>query len=198
MKKPLWTWIISLALLAAWGVARPALAGAPTDYVRGILDQVMGIQNNPALSTQARSQAIHQIIERNFDFDLMAKDSLGPTYGRLSGGQRQEFTRTFSYLFQDSYTRLVINFLKKENIQYSLEVPEGGKARVDTTIVRTNENIPVTYLMRPAPQGWILYDVTVDGVSILQNYKTKFAETIRTNSFDFLLKRMQEQRQAIQ
>jgi phospholipid transport system substrate-binding protein len=198
MRKPLWTWIISLALVASSGVTRPALAGAPTEYVRGILDQVMGLQNNPALSTQARSQAIHRIIERNFDFDLMAKDSLGPTYDRLSGGQRQEFTRTFSYLFQDSYTRLVINFLKKENIQYNREVPEGSKARVDTAIVRTNENIPVTYLMRAALQGWILYDVTVDGVSILQNYKTKFAETIRANSFEFLLKRMQEQRRAIQ
>jgi phospholipid transport system substrate-binding protein len=198
MKKPLWIWIISLALVAFSGLTRPALAGAPTDYVRGILDQVMGLQNNPSLSAQARSQAIHQIIERNFDFALMAKDSLGSTYERLSGGQRQEFTRTFSYLFQDSYTRLVINFLKKENIQYGRELPEGDKARVDTAIVRTNENIPVTYLMHKAPQGWILYDVTVDGVSILQNYKTKFAQTIRTNSFDFLLKRMQEQRQAIQ
>lgn len=198
MKKRFWTWSISLALLALWSLARPALAGAPTDYVRGILDQVMGIQNNPALSTQARSQAIHQIIERSFDFDLMAKSSLGPTYNSLSGGQRQEFTQTFSYLFQDSYTRLVLNFLKKENIQYQREVPEGSKARVDTAIVRTNETIPVTYLMHTASQGWILYDVTVDGVSILQNYKTKFAEVIRTNSFAFLLKKMQEQRRAIQ
>ncbi len=198
MKKPLWIWIISLALVACSGWTRPALAETPTAYVRGILDQVMGLQNDPALSTQARSQAIHKIIERNFDFALMAKDSLGPTYERLSGGQRQEFTQTFSYLFQDSYTRLVLNFLKKENIQYGRELPEGDKARVDTAIVRTNENIPVTYLMHTAPQGWILYDVMVDGVSILQNYKTQFAQVIRTKSFEFLLNKMQEQRRAIQ
>ncbi len=198
MKKPLWIWIISLALAAVWGWTRPALAETPTVYVRGILDQVMGLQNNPALSTQARAQAIHKIIERNFDFALMAKDSLGPTYERLSGGQRQEFTRTFSYLFQDSYTRLVLNFLKKENIQYGRELPEGEKARVDTAIVRTNENIPVTYLMHTAPRGWILYDVMVDGVSILQNYKTQFAQVIRTNSFEFLRNKMEEQRRAVQ
>ena len=198
MKKPLWIWIISLALIAGSGWTRPALAQTPTAYVRGILDQVMGLQNDPALSTQARSQAIHKIIERNFDFALMAKDSLGPTYERLSGGQRQEFTQTFSYLFQDSYARLVLNFLKKENIQYGRELPEGDKARVDTAIVRTNENIPVTYLMHTAPQGWILYDVMVDGVSILQNYKTQFAQVIRTKSFEFLLNKMQEQRRAIQ
>ncbi len=198
MKKPLWIWIISLALAAFWGWTRPALAETPTVYVRGILDQVMGLQNNPALSTQARAQAIHQIIARNFDFALMAKDSLGPTYERLSSGQRQEFTRTFSYLFQDSYTRLVLNFLKKENIEYGRELPEGEKARVDTAIVRTNENIPVTYLMHTAPQGWILYDVMVDGVSILQNYKTQFAQVIRTNSFEFLRNKMEEQRRAVQ
>jgi len=198
MKKPLWIWIVSLALIAASGWTRPALAQTPTAYVRGILDQVMGLQNDPAQSPQARSQAIHKIIERNFDFALMAKDSLGVTYERLSGGQRQEFTQTFSYLFQDSYARLVLNFLKKENIQYGRELPEGDKARVDTAIVRTNESIPVTYLMHTAPQGWILYDVIVDGVSILQNYKTQFAQVIRTQSFEFLLNKMQEQRRAIQ
>ena len=198
MKKPLWIWIISLALVAFWGWTLPALAETPTAYVQGILKQVMGIQNDPALSTQARSQAIHGIIERNFDFTMMAQDSLGPTYGSISGGQRQEFIRTFSYLFQDSYTRMVINFLKKENIQYGRELPEGNKARVDTAIVRTNENIPVTYLMHTAPQGWILYDVIVDGVSILNNYKTQFGQVIRTKSFEFLLSRMQEQRRAIQ
>jgi phospholipid transport system substrate-binding protein len=198
MKKPLWIWIISLALIAGACPPRPAQAATPTAYVRGILDQVMGLQNDPAQSPQARSQAIHKIIERNFDFALMAKDSLGPTYERLSSGQRQEFTQTFSYLFQDSYTRLVLNFLKKENIQYGREIPQGDKARVETAIVRTNENIPVTYLMHTAPQGWILYDVTVDGVSILQNYKTQFAQVIRTQSFEFLLKKMQDQRRAIQ
>jgi phospholipid transport system substrate-binding protein len=198
MKKPPWIWIISLALIAFSCPPRPALAQTPTDYVRGILDQVMGLQNDPAQSTQARSQAIHRIIERNFDFALMAKDSLGPAYERLNSGQRQEFTQTFGYLFQDSYTRLVLNFLKKENIKYGRELPEGDKARVDTAIVRTNETIPVTYLMRKAPQGWILYDVMVDGVSILQNYKTQFAQVIHTKSFEFLLNKMQEQRRAIQ
>jgi len=198
MKKPLWIWIVSLGLIAFSPWTRPALAETPTGYVRGILTQVMALQNDPAQSAQARSQAIHRIIERNFDFALMAKDSLGPAYERLSGGQRQEFTQTFSYLFQDSYTRLVINFLKKENIQYGRETSDGNKARVETTIARTNENIPVTYLMHTTPQGWVLYDVIVDGVSILQNYKTQFGQVIRTKSFEFLLNKMQEQRRAIQ
>jgi phospholipid transport system substrate-binding protein len=196
MKKPLW--IISLTLAVFWVWTMPALAESPTAYVRGILDKVMSLQNDTSLSSGARATAIHGIIERTFDFSLMAKNSLGPAYNSLSGGQRQEFIRTFSYLFQDSYTRLVINFLKKENIQFGAERQEGDKARVDTTIVRPNENIPVTYLMHNASGGWILYDVIVDGVSILHNYQTQFGQVIRTKSFDFLLNKMKEQRRAIE
>ena len=109
-------WIISLALLASITWLPPAWAATPTDYVRSILDKVMAIQNDPALANQARARDIHQIIGQSFDFDMMAKDSLGDAYKGLSSGQQQEFIRTFSFLFQDSYTRLVLNFLKKENI----------------------------------------------------------------------------------
>ena len=197
MKKPLWIWTISLTLAACLSCTLPARAETPTAYVRGILDQVMGLQNNPALSTQARSQAIHQIIARNFDFPLMAEDSLGPTYGSISGGQRQEFIRTFSYLFQDSYTRMVLKFLLKENITYNRESREGAQARVDTTIVRPNESIPVTYMMHQTGGGWLLYDVNVDGVSILNNYRTQFSQVVQTKGFGFLLERMKSQRQVI-
>jgi phospholipid transport system substrate-binding protein len=191
-------WIFSLILAIFWMWTAVALAESPTAYVRGILDGVMSIQNDASLSNQARARAIHTIIKNNFDFAMMARDSLGSAYERLSGGQREEFTRTFSYLFQDSYTRLVINFLKKENIQYGQERSEGDRARVATTIVRPNENIPVTYLMHAASQKWLLYDVVVDGVSILENYKTQFSSVIRTKSFEFLLNKMEEQRRALQ
>jgi phospholipid transport system substrate-binding protein len=196
MKRPLW--IVSLALAVFWVWTMPAWAESPTAYVQGILGKVMSLQNDAALSTQSRANAVHGIIERSFDFTMMAKNSLGSTYGSISAGQRQDFTRTFSYLFQDSYTRLVLNFLKKENIQYGAERRDGDKAQVATTIVRPNENIPVTYLMHATGQSWILYDVIVDGVSILHNYQTQFGQVIRTNSFGFLLKKMEEQRRALQ
>jgi phospholipid transport system substrate-binding protein len=161
----------------------------------------MAIQTDPALAGEAheaqRARQIHQIIARSFDFPFMAKDALGGASGQLSGGQNQEFVTTFSYLFQDSYTRMVLKFLLKENIAYNREKLEGSKAQVDTTIVRPNESIPVTYLMHQAGGGWLLYDVNVDGVSILQNYRTQFAQAIRTKGFGFLMERMKTQRQAI-
>jgi len=161
----------------------------------------MVIQTDPSLAGPSheaqRGRQIHQIIERSFDFPYMAKDALGSAFGQISGGQRQEFINIFSYLFQDSYTRMVLKFLQKENITYHRESQEGGRARVDTTIVRPNESIPVSYLMHQAGGGWLLYDVTVDGVSILENYRNQFGQAVRTKGFGFLLERMKTQRQAI-
>lgn len=180
----------------------PALAVTPTAYVKGILDEVIAIQNNPALAGLGhkpdRARAIRQIIQKNFDFTRMAQNSLGPVYGRLSSGQRQQFVSTFSSLFQDSYTRLVLDFLKKETIKFDQERRVGADTRVNTTMIRTNETIPVDYLVRPQGQGWLLCDVIVDGVSILDNYQRQFAQVIRTNSFAFLLNKMQTQARILQ
>lgn len=195
MKTRLW---LGLFILMAVAVALPASAATPTSYVKGILDEVIGIQNNPSLSETARKEAIRRIIQKNFDFDQMSRDSLGPTYGSLSPSQRQEFQKIFSALFQDSYTRLVLNFLKKETVEYKKEQIEANKARLDTTLIRTNERIPVEYLMHRHGSGWILYDVIVDGVSILDNYKRQFAQTIATKSFDYLMDRMRTQYRSIQ
>lgn len=186
-----------LALFLAVLLAAPALAGPPTNYVKGILDEVMRIQNDPAME-KTRAEAIRRIIQRNFDFPQMAKDSLGATYAKLSPGQRQEFERIFAALFQDSYTRLVLNFLKRETVKYDREKVEGSKAQVYTTLIRTNETIPVDYLMQSRSSSYILYDVIVDGVSILENYKRQFAQVISTKSFDFLMEKMRTQYKAIQ
>jgi phospholipid transport system substrate-binding protein len=191
---------LSLTLLALGFLAAPALAETPTEYVRGILNRVLAIQNDPALAgpahEAARARAIRQIIEKSFDFPRMAQNSLGPAYNRLGSGQRAEFTRIFSYLFQDSYTRLVLNFLKRETVAYNRETRQNGGARVNTTLVRPNETIPVDYLMHRQGQGLLLYDVIVDGVSILNNYQRQFARVIQAHSFEYLLDKMRKQYQA--
>jgi len=193
MRRLLW----GLAVITSLVWANPALAQGPTEYIRGILDRVMAIQNNPALSRSERGQEIHQIIRANFDFSIMAKTVLGSSYDQLNAGQRQEFNSVFSYLFQDSYTRMVLDFLKQENIEYGAASRMDGKARVDTVIRRPNENIPVVYLLDNRA-GWKMYDVIVDGVSILNTYKEKFSEVMRTKGFDYIIERMKEQRRALE
>ncbi len=198
MKKALFSVAVLSILLLTAAAAR---AETPTAFVKGILDQVMAIQANPALAGEAkesaRGEAIRRVIRANFDFAMMAQSSLGSTYGRVGGGQKKEFTELFSYLFEDSYTRLVLNFLKKETIKYHKEIPEGQKATVKTSIMRTNETIPVDYQMHRRGSSWVLYDVIVDGVSILENYRARFGQEIQTHGFGSLLGKMRQQRKAM-
>jgi phospholipid transport system substrate-binding protein len=194
--------ITVLALAAFWLAAAPALAATPSAFVKAILDEVLAIQSNPALEgpshEEARAQAIRRVIQKNFDFPFMAQDSLGAAYDRLSAGQRQEFTGVFSSLFQTSYTNMVLRFLKKETVKYGKESLTGGQARVDTSLVRTNDTIQVDYLLHQKGGGWLLYDVIVDGVSILEKYKSGFAREIQSGSFDSLLGKMKTQLKSVQ
>ena len=188
--------------LAFWLAVAAALAATPKDFVKGILDQVMAIQGNPATEgpahESARAQAIRRVIQQNFDFPYMAQDSLGAAYDRLSAGQRQEFSNVFSALFQSSYTNMVLRFLKREDIKYGNETVTGNKARVNTTLMRANDHIQVEYLLHQKGGGWLLYDVIVDGVSILDKYKAGFAREIQTGSFESLLSKMKTQLKAVE
>ncbi len=191
------TKLIPVALLALWLAVTPALGAAPGAFVKGILDEVLAIQTNPALEGAGReadrAQAIRRVIQKSFDFPYMAEQSLGAAYERLNPGQRQEFTQVFTSLFQTSYTNMVLRFLKKETVKYGKENVTGSEARVDTTLVRTNDSIKVEYLLRQKSGGWLMYDVVVDGVSILDKYKSGFAREIQTGSFDSLMDKMKTQ-----
>jgi phospholipid transport system substrate-binding protein len=179
------------------GLAAPALA-SPTSFVKNILDEVMAIQNNPSKGESARAQAIGRIIQRSFDFPYMAQESLGAAYNSLSSGQRQEFTEVFSSLFQTSYTNMVLRFLKRETVEYGQETQRGGQAEVKTKLVRTNDTIAVDYLLHQKGGGWLLYDVKVDGVSLLDKYKAGFAREIKAHSFQSLIQKMKTQLKSVQ
>lgn len=188
---------IVVAVLVLGLAATGALGATPKSYVQGILDEVMAIQNNPGLSESARSQAIHGIIQRSFDFPYMAQDSLGAAYDRLSTAQRQEFIEVFSALFQASYTNLVLKFLKRETVEYGSETQSGRRARLKTTLIRANDTIPVEYILHQKGGNWLLYDVIVDGVSILDKYKSGFAREIQARSFESLMQKMRTQLKAV-
>ena len=176
-------------------------AETPTGRVRAILEAVMAVQSQPELqgaeSREKRKTAIKDIISENFDLERMAKETLDSYWEGLSGSQHSEFETIFSDLFQDSYTRLVLDFLRREKILYLKEDTRGEGSLVETLILRTNEEIPVGYLLAPEKEGWLVCDVTIDGVSIIENYRKSFARVIQRESYDALLERMRLQQRAI-
>jgi phospholipid transport system substrate-binding protein len=177
-------------------------AGIPTEQVRSILEEVMAIQTNPQLQgdkfRNEKRIAIKKVIAQNFHFDAMAKQALGQHWQALNETKRSEFKAIFQDLFQESYTRLVLDFLGREKILYNKEEIRQNQAMVKTTIVRISEEIPVDYSLAAVEQKWLVDDVKIDGVSIVQNYQKSFSRVIQQESFEGLLKRMRLQQQAIE
>jgi len=182
-------------------LAFPVAAQGPTDRVQTMLNDVLAIQNDPALQSaghrEERRDGIKKIIGRNFDFNVMARNALGNYWPKLSDPQRKEFIGIFRDLFQDSYTKLVLDFLKREKISYGREVVQKSGAEVDTTIVRSSEKIPVNYFLSQYRGEWLVHDVTIDGVSIVRNYQRSFSRIIQKDSYKSLLDKLRLQQRAV-
>jgi phospholipid transport system substrate-binding protein len=183
------------------GLHSASYAEEPTERIRSMLEEIMTIQTDPQLEGSAhreeRRAAIKKIIGENIDFNAMAQVALDQHWQKLTPAQRDEFQQIFRDLFQDSYSRLVLNFIKREKVLYPEEDVRRNEATVITVIVRANDEISVDYSLSKKNEVWLVDDVKVDGVSIAGNYRNAFDRVIKKESFNALLERMRIQQQAI-
>ncbi len=170
-----------------------AQSGA-TDQVRSVLDKAMDIQTKPELqgtqNHKERSELIRKLISESFLTGEMARESLKEHWTKLSPNQRERYQALFSALFVDSYTRRVLDFLKRETIEYPGETSEGKYTKVRTIIMRTNEHIPVDYILELKDRKWIIRDVIIDEVGTVETYQNSFDRFLRDHPFDALIERM--------
>ena len=178
------------------GLVVPAMAGAPTDAVKGTVDQVIRLLSNPALKDPGQKnhilQQVRQIVDRRFDYEEMAKRSLA-NWNQLSASQRRKFVALFSELLATSYADKLAKY-SGEKVTYA-----GDRVEVKTLLLRSNDRIPINYRLINKSQ-WVVYDVVIEGVSLVNNYRSQFARVISESSYAELVKRLQakvdEQRRA--
>jgi phospholipid transport system substrate-binding protein len=179
-----------------------AQTGPATDSVRHMLDEAISIQTDAGLQGQqfrdVRRGAVKKLIIKNFCFDEMARQVLDRSCEGVSSSMKSEFKSLFQDLFLESYTRLVLDFLKNEEVLYNGEDGQESTTLVRTTIHRTNEQIPVDYSVMRVEEKWLVRDVRIDGVSIVENYRNAFSRLIKQQSFEGLLQKMRVQQKAIQ
>lgn len=174
-----------------------------TDFVSAMLNEVAAIKDDPRLQGREmrnkRKDLIREVILKDFDLEDMAKNALGQKqWDSMSKEQHLEFRTIFQDLFLESYSRLVLDFMKKEQIGYGTQETVQERTVVKTTIRRLEDEIPVNYMLSDLRGGWSVKDVTIDGVSIVENYRRTFARVIRQESFNGLLKKMRLQQKAAQ
>jgi phospholipid transport system substrate-binding protein len=184
--------VLPVLLLMLLLIAGEARAGAPTETIRGMVDEVIRLLSDPAMNNPSQRRAIRQrvkaAVDRRFDYEEMAKRSLGSTWGRLSGSQRSEFVRLFSQLLEASYSDKLEHY-SGETVHYLGESQEGEYAEIRTVLVRRNDRIPMNYRLINQ-SGWKIYDVVIEGVSLVSNYRSQFQQVISQSSYGELVKRL--------
>ena len=190
------TRVVTLALAQALVAvtAAPAVAGAPTDQLKGSVDRVLRTLDDPALKGEGklteRRAAIRKIANEIFDFGEIAKRSLARHWQPLSDAQRTEFVGLFADLLERSYISKIETY-GGEKIQYTAERADGDYATVSTKIITKNgTEVPVDYRMVKRGDHWLVYDVSIEGVSLVSNYRTQFNKIIQTGGYNTLVERM--------
>ncbi|MDO9532496.1 MAG: ABC transporter substrate-binding protein [Deltaproteobacteria bacterium] len=185
--------ILTLALSLIMG-GSAALAAGPADDIKSLINEVQAILDNPALQApdqRARKiDLVEQAAARHFDYREMAQRSLGETWDTLNQGQQNEFVKNFSGLLKASFACRLDGFTKA-GVTYQPEILKSDHAEVPIIILRPNDKIPVSFRMLKEPQGWKIYDLLIEGVSLADNYRGQFARIIQGGSFQDLLKVLQ-------
>jgi phospholipid transport system substrate-binding protein len=187
-------WAAALACVVAIFAAGPTLAGPVSDQLKDALDRVVKVLDEPALKgperVAERRAAVTKIAQEIFDFPEVARRALGRHWQPLTDRQREEFTGLFAELLERSYVSK-IELYSGEKIKYVSELIDGETATVATRIVtKSGSEVPIDYRLLKKGPRWLVYDVNIEGVSLVSSYRTQFNKIIQTASFDELVRRL--------
>lgn len=185
-----WVLLTVLAVLAP-GAAR---AGEPTDQLKIQLERVLKTVQDPEVKKEGRAaerRAVRKIAEEIFDFDDTAKRTLARHWAQRSPAEREEFVRLFSDVFEHAYLSKV-ELYQGERVTYLGDTVEAGVATVRTRfLTKQGSQLNVDYRMQRAASGrWLVYDVLIEGVSLVDNYRNQFNSVIQRSSYQELVRKL--------
>jgi phospholipid transport system substrate-binding protein len=192
---------LACSLLVAPVAARVADAGAPTDQLRLQVDRVLKLLEDPALQApdkaRERRVAVRKVADEIFDFGETARRALGRHWAARTPEERDEFVRLFGDLLERSYISK-IELYGGEKIQYISDRIDGETALVQSKLLTKNgSEVPIEYRMLKKAERWLVYDVVIEGVSLVANYRTQFNKIIQTSSFQELVKKMKTRQEQL-
>jgi phospholipid transport system substrate-binding protein len=190
-----------LGLLLSVIPALPAVAGPPSDQLKSQIDRVLKTLDDPELKKEGRGKerrtAVRKIANDIFDFNETARRSLGRHWQARTPAERDEFVQLFSDLLERSYISKV-ELYGGEKIQYLGDTIDSDQAKVQTKLLtKGGSDIPIEYRMSRKGDRWLVYDVIIEGVSLVANYRTQFNKIIQTSSYQELVKKMKNKQEEL-
>lgn len=182
----IWTLMFLLALCPVHG----AWAGPPTDQLREGVDRVVKILKDPAVAgdqkADERRAVINTVADEIFDFGEAARRSLGQHWARRTAAEREEFVRLFTELVRRTYFSRVDQY--NSEMTFRGDTVNGDHAVARTTVrLGKGGEMSLDYLMHRPRGRWQVYDLHIDGISLVANYRAQFNKVIRTSSYEALV-----------
>ena len=185
-------WVIGMSLILILGAGKTVQASGITEGLKTTIDQVIGVVTDPQLKNDrsTRRAKMKDLIFPRFNFLEMGKRSLGnKNWKEISPKERKAFIDLFGKLLENSYANKLENY-SDEKINYVDEIVKGRYAMVKTEVVRKNGTVNVDYKLIESPGEWRVYDIVVEGVSLIKNYRSQFGKIIHNDSFSTLMEKL--------
>jgi phospholipid transport system substrate-binding protein len=184
---------LQICLLGLPIAAPRAAAGPPTDAIRSTSEHVLQVLDDQDLKQPDRAKErrarLDQIMGKRFSYEEMSKRALGAQWSRLTGGEKTEFVSLFQSLLSATYTDRIEGHGRDE-IRYVKERLAKGYAEVQTTVATGKADLPIHFRMLEQSGDWLVYDVIVDGTSLVSNYRGQFARVLADSSYQSLLEKL--------
>jgi phospholipid transport system substrate-binding protein len=201
------TLMIALAFLGTRARAA-AVPPDPTAMIKSVIDQTIAVFKDRSISSAARQAKLRAIAEQHFDFAEMARSTVGYHWREFTPEQQREFVPLFTSFIEDVYLdqiqRYSVQRIQKDiqstNIQFTKQQLDGaGDAEVFSTVITTERAtpIPVNYRMTLINGEWKIYDLTVDSISVMGNYRNQFNRVLNSGGYAKLVSIMREKQQAL-
>jgi phospholipid transport system substrate-binding protein len=186
---------LALAAFSFW-TANVWAAAQPIDEVRSTVDQAIAVLKNPRLKNDERKRErrsqIRQVLVPRFDFTEMAKRSLGADWRRRTPEEQKEFVTLFTDLLENSYIDRIEAY-NDEKFVYVREKRDDDFAQVDSKILTAKgEEFSISYKLHLVKGEWKVYDVVLENISLVNNYRSQFSRIITNASYEELVRRLRE------
>jgi len=171
-------------------------AGVPMDTVKNGVDKVLSVAGDPALKGDAEKQAkeekIRAIIGEFFDFTVLSRLTLGKNWKKFKPDQQKEFVKLYRELLENVYLDRILAYSDEKVVFAKETMLSKKKAEVQSKILAQSGEIPISYRMVLRNGEWKVYDVIIEGVSMVKNYRSQFKQLLTKGSPDDLLKTLRE------
>lgn len=190
--------ILFAAMLALVSVATPAWSAKVHDDPKSVIEDtinriidVLNARQDKSRLTEADRDAIRKIVKGRFDYRAMASRSLGLPWRDLNAKERDHFTEVFRELLERSYGNRLGTY-KGQTVSFGEVEMKGDKARIMTTASDGTKETPIEYRMHQTPTGWQVYDIRVEGASLVRTFYQDFQAQLERGSYKDLVKTLEE------